>query len=395
MRILFIHNKYQHAGGEDVALELEVSLLLAHGHEVEVLIFDNQQIKTFVKKIGAGIKAFYNLSSARKVSQCIKRFEPHVIHIHNLFFVASPSVLLIAKKYGIPIILTLHNYRLVCANALLLRDNKVCELCVNKTLPFAAVRYKCYRNSAVESALVVGVTGVHKILDTWRKVTRIITLTEFAKSKLLHSSLQPDTSQLKVVPNFVPVVDIGTLPRENFFLYVGRISREKGVNVLIDAFSQMPTQSLLIVGDGPEKKLLEETATPFNNIRFAGKKTNAEVLSLMRDCKTLLFPSLCYEGLPFTILEAFSTGTPVIASRLGAMAELIQEGYNGYLFKPGDAIELKNKISLLLKSDGELQGMYNNARQTYLEKYHPDVHYRNIIQVYEMAIFEKKNLYSG
>jgi glycosyltransferase involved in cell wall biosynthesis len=388
VRILFIHNRYRYEGGEDVAVGLEVALLKQNGHDVEVLLFDNLHISTTPNRIKAGLQAFYNFSSARKTAATIERFKPEVIHIHNLFFIASPSVLYVANKYRIPVIITVHNYRLVCANALLIRNNQVCELCVNKTFPLAGIRYKCYRNSAVESAFAASVTGIHKLIKTWNKyVSQYIVLTHFAKNKLLASSLKLKEQQLSVVSNFVPDEGRRLLPaRERYFLFVGRLSAEKGLPVLIQTFADLKSETLVIIGDGPQRQILEEQSFLHPNIRFAGKKSKTEVLDFLGQCTALVFPSICFEGMPYTILEAFSMGTPVIASNLGAMAEMIKDGYNGFLFQPGDAASLKDGL-LKFKRLGEQQNdLSRQARLTYEKSYHPQIHYHAMMSIYQKAI---------
>jgi glycosyltransferase involved in cell wall biosynthesis len=391
VRILIIHNRYQYEGGEDVAVELETALLQQKGHSVNILLFQNQHIHSFSSKITSGLKAFYNKASEEKTSEAIKEFNPDIIHIHNLFFDASPSVLYAAKKYRVPVVLTLHNYRLVCSNALLMRNNQVCELCINQSFPVYGIRYKCYRNSAVESALVTGITGINKLKKTWNNyVTRYITLTEFSKQKFLSSSLKLTDQQVSIVPNYVPDTKKHDLPRENYFLYVGRLSGEKGIHTLLEAFRQLPQVSLVIIGDGPEMSFVQDQSKAHDNIVVAGKKTKAEVMDFMSRCRALVFPSVCYEGLPFTILEAFSTGTPVIASRLGSMQEMIQDGYNGLHFRPNDPEDLKNCI---LKFNGAApdQQFNRHARLTYEEKYHPEAHYSAIMAIYQNVIDERRN----
>ncbi len=392
MKILFIHNRYQQAGGEDVAFQLEVGLLRQH-HDVDVLHFSNDHILTLWDKISSAAKSVYNFFSFRTVISKISTFKPDVIHVHNLFFSASPSILIAAYKKKVPVVVTLHNYRLICANALLLRNNQVCELCVNKTLPLEGIKYKCYRSSSVQSGIVTAITGVHKIVKTWNRcVSQYICLTEFSKSKILFSSLQLKEQQIQVIPNFVPDITTGIHKKGDFFLYVGRISKEKGVEVLLKAFLKIPGQSLLIVGDGPEKLMLEEKYRNAVNISFLGQKDKASVLGLMAQCQALLFPSLCYENLPFTIIEAFSAGTPVIASRLGAMLEVIRNGYNGFHFTPGSHEELEAVVLKFVQLNEEEQKvLYKQARRSYEEKFHPDAHYKALINVYEKAIKKIKN----
>ena len=387
MKILFIHNKYKQFGGEDVAVELEASVLIKKGHEVKTIFFDNTSIGGFFSKIAAGFRSIYNFSSAKEVSKIILQFKPDIVHIHNLFFIASPSVINAANRHKIPVILTLHNYRLICANALLMRNNEVCELCTQKTFPLAGIRYKCYRDSVAESALVTAITGIHKFSKTWKnKVSTYITLNEFSRSKLLYSSLQVPEHKMITKPNFVPDPGEGNSDRENFFLFAGRIAKEKGVHVLAQAFAGMPENKIIIVGDGPERKLLQEKFSRYPNIFFTGEMDKKQVSEYMKKCKAFICPSIWYEGAPLTIIEAFATGTPVIASRLGSMAESIIDGFNGLHFTAGDADDLRKKIELFIKETEQHSVFYKNARQTYIEKYNEDIHYNAVLKIYEDAI---------
>ncbi|HYJ37499.1 MAG TPA: glycosyltransferase [Chitinophagaceae bacterium] len=392
MRILFIHNQYQQAGGEDVAVAMEAGLLKVNGHEVRTIIFQNiNPTSGFDKLIKAG-QAIYNPSAYRQVKKEIDDFGPDLIHVHNLFYVASPAVLFAASRLKIPVILTLHNYRLVCANALLLRDGRTCELCVNKTVPLSGIRYRCYHHSMAESAVVTAMSSIHKIIGTWKqKISLFILLTEFAKSKFAASSLKVSPNRLVVKPNFIPDPGVSSeVEREEFFLFVGRLSPEKGIENLLQAFAALPRQRLVIIGEGPEGPSAKARYLGATNITFMGKMEKEIVLSHMKRCRALVFPSTWYEGLPFVIIEAFATGTPVIASRLGAMAELINDGYNGYHFEAGNSIDLQKKIELLLQTETEKRKrLYENARTTYLDKFHPRILYQTILSIYENVINEK------
>lgn len=391
MKVLFIHNHYKLAGGEDIAVKLQEELLIQKGDDVRVMLFDNSKIKNGFPLI-TGINAIYNSSSKQQIAEEIASFKPDVIHIHNLFFLASPSVLFAAHESRIPVIFTLHNFRLICCNAFLLRNHAICELCTQKTMPLSGIKYKCYRSSHVQSALVTAITSVHKLIGTWKhKVHTYIALTEFGKAKLFNSSLHLPEGQMVVVPNFVSDAGIGNEARQNFFLFVGRISPEKGVALLLECFSNLPQQNIVIAGDGPEKEELEKKYSNLPNIKFYGQQSKAQVFALMKQTKAMIAPSIWFEGLPFTIIEALSTGTPVIASRLGAMTEIIQDGYNGFHFESGNADDLRKAVLRFVELEqGEQEHIYRQSRQTYEDRYHPDVYYKSIKSIYKRAIANKK-----
>jgi len=393
VKILFIHNRYKQHGGEDIIVDLETSLLTEKGHDVKKVIFDNTSIDGFFSKAAAALRSVYNFTSARTVAKAIADFKPDVIHVHNLFFVASPSVLSIAHKHKIPVVFTLNNYRLLCCNSILMRNNEICELCINKKFPISGIRYKCYRNSAIESALVTAITGIHKLLNTWNNtITTYIALNEFSRSKFLNSSLHITDQKIITNQNFVRDPGEGNGQREEFFLFAGRIVKEKGVHILAQAFAAMPDNKIIIIGEGPDKDLLERTFTSNSNIIFKGQMPHEQVSNYMKRCQAVICPSIWYEGTPLTVIEAFATGTPVIASRLGAMMESVLNGYNGFLFTAGDPDDLKKKIRVFISETTSNKTLYQNARHTYLEKFQSEVHYNAILKIYETAIAQEYNV---
>ncbi len=390
MKILFVHNKYQQAGGEDVAVELEAALLQEKGHEVRTILFQNTIPAGSIAKLNEGRKSIFNTNSLEIVKSAIKEFKPDLVHVHNLFFHASPSVLYACKEMKVPVVMTLHNFRLLCANAMFLRNGKPCELCRNKNFPIFPIRYRCYRKSSSQSALVLSITGLHKTLGTWKKkVDKFIVLTEFSKSRFLNSSLEVPAERLVVKSNFVPDPGENHIDREDFFLFVGRLSAEKNAETVLKAFSSGMGGKIILIGDGPDREKLEKQFLGKGNITFAGALDRNMVLDHMKRCKALIFASTWYEGLPFTIIEAFASGTPVIASRLGSMVELIEDGYNGLHFEVGDMEDLKVKIEQLerLIEAGDRR-IYSNARKTYLDRFHPEVHYQSIYSIYQSVIAE-------
>jgi glycosyltransferase involved in cell wall biosynthesis len=236
MKILLLHNYYTQRGGEDGVFEAERNLLLQKGHEVESLTFQNQKLQGFAEKIRTSFSSIYNSHSAKLLAQKIDEFQPQILHVHNFWKEASPAVYYIAKRKNIPLVQTLHNFRLLCANALLLRQNQPCELCIKKTFPMAGIRYACYENRLI-TAQITFLSTIHKILGTWKNlVSQYITITEFARRKFLASALHLQENQISVKPNFVEDRGGASMEsRENYFLFVGRLSAEKGVQTLLEA----------------------------------------------------------------------------------------------------------------------------------------------------------------
>ena len=389
MKILLIHNKYQQPGGEDVVFKSESDLLSQHGHTVEHMVYDNSIIKTFLDKCLSGIRTIYNPESARAIQQKIEHFGPHLIHIHNFVPLVSPSVLFVANKNNIPVVITLHNYRLLCPSATLFHSNKLYEKSIHSIFPWDAVIKGVYRNSIIQTAAVALMTAWHNIIGTWRnKVDLYITLTQFAKEKFKNSALSIPGEKMTVKPNFVMNMGRGAATRENFFLFVGRLTDEKGIQTLLNA-TKLHDFKLVIIGDGPLRYLVEDFARTNANLHYLGFQNKDTVLHHLKTCKALIFPSIWYEGFPMTILEAFSTGTLVLASKLGGMAEIIQHRVNGMHFEGGNAQDMVAKIIEILEQPEWVKYMSDNARLTYLEQYTPEKNYTMLTGIYDLAIANK------
>ncbi|PKQ70705.1 glycosyltransferase family 4 protein [Raineya orbicola] len=384
MKILLLHNYYTQRGGEDGVFESERDLLLQKGHEVETLVFQNQKLQTFSEKIRTSFTSLYNPYSAKILAQKIKDFQPQILHIHNFWKEASPAVYYVAKRYNIPVVQTLHNFRLLCANALLLRQNQPCELCVKKTFPLAGIRYACYENRFITAQLTF-LSTIHKVLGTWKNlVSHYITITEFAKRKFLASALHLQENQISVKPNFVEDRGEASMEdRESYFLFVGRLSVEKGVQTLMEA-TRLHDFALEIIGSGEMENLVREQAQNNPKIIFHGKQNQDFVLAKMKKAKALILPSICYENLPLTLIEAFSTGTPVIISDIDNLNELVTHQWNGIHFQTGSSQDLAEKIAFFEKNANPL--WYENARKTYLASYTPEISYQKLMEIYQKAV---------
>lgn len=390
MKILIVHNKYQQAGGEDSVFEAETDLLLKHGHSVETLVFDNKRIESGLDKILSGLRIFYNSMSAHKIQACINSFKPDIIHVHNFIPLATPAVFFVAKRNKIPVVATLHNYRLICPSATLFYDHKIYEKSVHSVFPIDAILKGVYRNSRFQTAAIAAMNAFHNLAGTWRKkVDKFIVLTEFAKETFINSALRVDLKQFAVKPNFVVDPGIGVDNRDNYFLFVGRLSDEKGIDTLLDA-CRLADFRLTIIGDGPLREKVEESAKGNPNIEYLGFQKKTVIFKKLKHCKALIFPSVWYEGLPMTIIEAFATGTPVIGSRIGAVKEIINDNFDGLLFSPGDANDLTSKISQMRHSEIS-RAMSDNSRTTFLSRYTPDINYSILSQIYREAIAHASN----
>jgi glycosyltransferase involved in cell wall biosynthesis len=386
MKILLVHNLYKQAGGEDSVFRAERDLLRSQGHMVEELLYDNSVIKSFQDKWRFGLKAIYNPDSARDITIKIKQFQPDVIHVHNFLPLVSPSIFFVAKRKKVPVVLTLHNYRLICPSATLFFDGQIYEKSIQAFFPIDAIWKGVYRNSRIQTAAVAFMTAIHSLLGTWRnKIDCYILLTQFARDKIQNSSLSLPKEKVIVKSNFTADFGEGNTKRQSYFLFVGRLTEEKGIRTLLYAVN-LRNFKLVIIGDGPLRGLVENACTLNSNIFYAGFQSKSKVINYLKECKALVFPSIWYEGFPVTILEAFSTGTPVIASNIGSMQEIVQHEVNGLHFTPGDEQDLILKMNKVLKNDDLHKRLSRNARLSYINYYTPEKNYEQLMRIYKMAI---------
>ncbi len=385
MKVLLLHNYYQQAGGEDVVVEQEKLLLECNGHEVKLLSAHNDSISSFAARARVAVETTYSLGSRRRVGGVIRSFRPDLVHIHNFFPLLSPSIYDACRAAGVPVVQTLHNFRLICANALLFRDGAVCEACVGKTFAWPGILHGCYRNSRTGTASLAAMVSLHNALGTWsKKVDAYIALTNFARDKLTAGGVP--SSRLWVKPNFAVDASVQGTHDGDFALFVGRLSPEKGISTLISAWSRLGTARLLkILGDGPLLPELRNAAAVNSNIEILGKQSREAVRALMRRASFLLFPSRCYEGFPMVIAEAYAAGLPVLASRLGSMAELVRDGKTGLLFDPDDPDDIAQCVKLMFSAESTVRAMSAAAREEYCEKYTAEKNYKQLMHIYQCA----------
>jgi glycosyltransferase involved in cell wall biosynthesis len=391
MNILIIHNRYQLAGGEDAVVQAEAELLKSYGHDVSVLEVDNDTIVGVWGKAKTAFSAIYSFPSRNLVSNAIAQHNIQVVHIHNFFPLLSPSVYDACRDAVVPVVQTLHNYRLGCPKAMPFREGRVCEECIGKALPLPAVLYGCYRGSRVESAVVASMLAVHRYRQTWQeRVDGYIALTQFQKDKLVQAGLPSEKIYIK--PNFVftPDTIAETSYDGDYALFVGRLSEEKGVATLIDAYKQGNLSiPLKIVGDGPLNDVLQQQVRTLgleNMITFLGQQNKSVVLNLMRNAQFLVFPSIWYEGFPLTIAEAFACSLPVIAAKLGSMAEIVENGVTGLHFEAGNPVDLAAKITWATTHAEAMIAMRKHAHSIYQTRYTPEANYQQLIEIYQLVI---------
>lgn len=380
MKILVVHNAYQHKGGEDSVLEAEVALLTSRGHVVEHFSRHNDAISA-MPKAHVALQTFWSAPAAKDFEAQLRAFRPDVVHVHNTFPLISPAVYWVADRLGVPVVQTLHNFRLFCPQAMFLRNGKVCEDCLGK-LPWRGAVRGCYRESRAQSTVLAGMVSLHRGLGTWRnKVTRYVALNEFCRNKFIEGGLPAERIVIK--PNFVDFSPPFPVDRKGF-LYVGRLSMEKGIDTLVTAAGRVDGADVRVAGTGPEAGLLAGAS----NIAALGSLSGDQVREAMAGAMALVLPSIWYENFPRTLVEAFGCGLPVIASRIGALAELVEDKVTGLLFEPGDAASLAEAMRWALAHPVEMAAMGRAARAHYEANFTADRNYQQLLAIYVEAIAE-------
>lgn len=386
MRILVLHNRYRQAGGEDAAVWQEISLLTRAGHNVKVLQEDNDTIETPAEAVRTAIRCVYSKWSYGAVVSAIRAFRPNLAHVHNFFPRLSPAVHFACHAQNIPVVQTLHNFRLACPGALFFRDGQVCEECLGLKIAWPAVQHGCYRNSRLATAAVTNMLATHRALGTWiKKVSVFVALTEFARKKFALAGLP--ASRIAVKPNFVVDDASAGTGSGGYALFVGRLSPEKGIETLLRAWSLLSAKRpLVIIGEGPMAGRVKQAAEQISGIEWLGVREHSDVCEKMRKATFLILPSACYEGFPIVAAEAFSAGTPIVASNLGSMAEIVTHGETGRVFNPGDAADLARQITEAFDHPDELAAMRTNVRREYELKYTPARNYAALMHIYNRAM---------
>ena len=407
MKIIQVHNYYKQTGGEDVVVKAELELLQSKGNTVVTYYKNNEDICGLVSKVQTAFKTLWNHAVYKEFVKLLQDERPDVVHCHNAFPLISPSIYWACSKENIPIVQTIHNYRLLCLNALLLLKDKsdkynICERCVKKSFKFPGIINRCYKNSFFGSLVLAKMLYIHKLIGTWNnKIDKYVVLTDFQKEKFIKAGLPNE--KITVKPHFIKVLEAEKSFDDNYgdyAVYVGRLSKEKGCDIAIKAWKLLKEKSdsdlikLLIVGDGEEKENLEKLADNLgiqSSVLFLGKQPYTKVLSLLQNSKCLIMPSICYESFGLTIIEAFSCGCPVIASDSGNTASIIDNNQNGLLFSMGNHQDLYTKLNTLLTNNELSKRISTNAKKSFEQKYCEDTNYEQLIKIYDSAIESKKN----
>jgi len=385
LRVMMLHNHYQQPGGEDECFAAESALLESRGHRVDRFVVHNDSIDEIGLAATAG-KAVWNRDVYRQLRARIRRDPPDILHAHNLFPLISPAALHAAKAEHIPVVLSVHNFRLFCANAIFFRDGRPCEVCLGRVAPWHGVLHRCYRDSMLLSSGVAAMIGMHRLLGTWRRhVDIFIALTQFARAKLVAGGLP--ANRITVKPNFL-TSDTGPGPfeRDNFALFAGRLSPEKGIGDLVHAWRGLAEPvRLLIIGDGPLAAELASLTVDDPRIKLLGRRPLEAVQAAMRQAELVVAPSAVQESFGRVAIEAFAAGTPVLASRLGGLGELVTDGVTGRLFSPDIPGDLGRRLTMMLGDPQALRAMRSAARAEFERHYTAEANYAALMQVYAAA----------
>jgi glycosyltransferase involved in cell wall biosynthesis len=384
MRILLAHNSYLQPGGEDVAFQADVALLRNRGHDVRCYHLCNDQILS-MSRLSLARKSLWNRDVSNEFVDLFRHERPDILHLHNTFPLLSPSAAAAARAHGIPVVQTLHNYRMICPNAQLFRDGQLCSDCVGRFVPWPSVAHRCYRESRVASAAAdLSMLEQRLARRLGKSANLFVALTERARQQFIDAGFQRE--RIVVRPNFLASDPGPGRGSGEYAMFAGRLSPEKGIQTLLDAWSQMAEPlELKIAGDGPLRDEVARVASEDPRIAFPGWQSRDDVLALLKEASVLVVPSLWSEGMPQIIVESLAAGTPVVASRRGAMSEMICHGESGLHFEPGDAQALAGAVTRAMTDRELLTRMRLNARAAFLQRYTAERSYDLLMQIYEQA----------
>lgn len=397
MKVLLAHNFYQSSSpsGEDVVYRNEVELLKSRGVAVISYEKHNDEISGTRGKIGTMGAMVWSGKTYQEVSALIKREKPDIAHFHNIWYLISPSAYYACREAGVPVVQTLHNFRIFCANGLFLRSGKICEDCLGRP-PWRSVLHGCFRDSRIYSLPVALTEIVHQYKKTWTEsVNAYIALTDFGREMFIQCGLPGE--KIFVKPNFLQEPLHSSEPFRDYAVFIGRLSQEKGVDVLIDAVKSLESSNppslkpfaLKVIGDGPLRQCLEERVGDQQlgqTVEFLGRMGHVECMQLLREARFLVMPSICYENFPLAIVEAFAFGKPVLASNHGAMSSIVEHGKTGLLFKAGDSLNLAETFSIMMSDADLCARMGRNARIEHESRYTAGHNFDRLMEIYSHVL---------
>ena len=389
LKIVLVHNTYQQPGGEDAVFEQERKMLENAGHQVIPYCRSNWDVESYkgLRKLSVAKGTIWASDARREFASLLEREKPDLAHIHNTFVMISPSIYSACYEAKVPVVQTLHNYRLMCPAGTFFRDGKVCEDCMVGSL-WQGVKHKCYHDSHSATAIVAMMLATHRLRGTWkREISYYIALSEFARNKFIEAGLPKD--KILVKPNFVSPDPGARTSQGDYALFVGRLSPEKGVKTIVSAWKHLPRSiPLHIIGGGPDLGLLKAQAERdgLTNVQFKGQMPREETLAAINKARVMLISSEWYETFCMAIAESYACSTPVICSRMGVMQELVSDGRTGLHYTPADPVDLARKVEWAWAHPDEICAMGKEARKEYESKYTAETNYPMLLEIYKRAL---------
>lgn len=390
MKIVLVHNSYKFPGGEDVVFKNERSLLQSAGHEVISYCRSNFETDKYpgIRRVQLAAQTVWSGQTKRQFGELLRLHRPDVVHVHNTLAIISPSVYSACWQLKIPVVQTLHNYRLLCPAGSLFRDGHACSECVDHSL-WRGVWHGCYRGSRAATGVVAATLKAHRWAGTWTsKIDIYIALTRYARREFIEGGLP--ANKIVVKPNFVSV-DPGEHDgrQGSYFLFIGRLTREKGLQTLLRAWELLPRNiPLCVVGDGPIRPDLQQISgrAGLTQVSFLGQQSQAKVQELMKGALCVVFPSEWPEQFGLVTIESFACSVPVLTSNVKALEDIVSHDRTGLIFRSADPADLAEKVQFAWKNQDYMRTLGQNARGEYLDKYTSKKNLAMLIEIYKRAI---------
>jgi glycosyltransferase involved in cell wall biosynthesis len=385
MKVLQVHNFYQQGSGEDTQMRQEAALMRFNGWEVLQYFVSNDAIDNLnsMQKIELGIGVFWSHKHYKAIRRLLRSERPNICHVHNFFPLISPSVFAACKSSRVPVVATIHNYRLMCANGLFLRNDMACEDCLSKTM-FNGIKHACYRNSKSLTAIAAAAFEAHHALNSWnRNVTRFIALTSFMKEKLVQKGIESEKIYIK--PNFIQSGNLPIRTQGEHLLFVGRLDRVKGADMIKNIAESRPNIIIRVLGEG----VLKDSFHGLPNVKLLGQQPHEKVLEEISQCRAVVLPTRFYEGMPLSVIEAFACGKPVITTNHGALPEMVTPEITGWLFEPNNLEDLLRCVDQATSQNFDAASFEMACLDAYQTNYSVSENFDLLSSIYQSAIHDR------
>jgi glycosyltransferase involved in cell wall biosynthesis len=412
MKVLIAHNWYFEGGGADRVFFDTKRILEKNGHIVIpfsmkdernydsefkdyfVDKIDYSDIKPNFKNLKTALKMIYSIEAKNKIELLIRKTKPDIAHLHNIYGRLTPSILYALRKYNIPIVMTLHDYKLLCPSYHMSFNGKTCEDCKGGKF-YRAVIKRCHKNSYLASAVYTVESYIYSVLKTYEKCVDIfIAPSQFIRNKFIEFGFPED--KIEFVPNFVDIkFNIQFNRSKDYFLYSGKLLKVKGIFTLLKAVKGIDKAMLYIAGDGELREEVKNyiKENKLDNVKLLDQLSRDELFKILADALFVVLPSECYENAPLAVLEAFALGKPVIGAKIGGIPEMVIDGETGFLFNPGDHNDLREKIIFFLNNPHKVSDLGKKARKKLEMEYNAEVHYQKLMEIYQRILYLHKNSY--